>query len=449
MLEINALLAHLGQTHLSCGFDSLPPQTQRAFFETLKNYGLPTLQRQRAALDHPPAKDLSSFSPLSAVHRSGSPLRQQWGQRLMAEGKVGCLILAGGQGTRLGFDGPKGMFPISPIAHKSLFQILSERAVCASKRAQRVLPVAIMTSPINDAPTRAYFENHTLFGLERDQLDFFTQKMLPFIDERGNWLLQEPGKLAEGPDGNGGAFSCFYEQGLWDEWRQSGVEYVNVLFVDNPLADPFDAEFIGFTAQNDLDIGMKVVERQSTAEQMGIAARRKERLCVIEYSEFSADASASYLFASPGLFCFSMDFIRSLCEKNVQLPLHLARKNASIIAPGSTRVEQRSIFKCETFQFDLLECTEKSAAICFPRQRVYAPVKNAQGEKSPRVAEEALSALDRYTYTQLSGLPAPSFAFELDPAFYYPSDELKRKMKGLKLPECSYIAPEILDLLQT
>lgn len=441
MLEIHAYLQELGQPHLGFGLESLSAAARYAFLEKLKSYGPQLLTRQRALLTGTSTADLSSFQPLSAVSSSGSALDQQLGETLIAEGKVGCLILAGGQGTRLGQEAPKGMVSVSPIRNKSLFQLFSERAVCAGRRAQRALPVAIMTSPINHAATRSYFEQHALFGLEESQLSFFSQGMLPLLDSQGNWMLVEPGILAEGPDGNGNALHSFFEQGIGEEWRKKGVEYVNVIFVDNPLADPFDSEFIGFAARSELEIGMKVIERLSTQEKMGIAVRQKDRIKVIEYSEFSAESSAHYSLASPGLFVFRMEFIRSLYEeRKIQLSLHLAHKTASVFSAGSQEIEKKPVFKCETFQFDLLDFTDKSAAILYPRERTYAPIKNATGEKSPDAAKESLLAFDRQIYTELSGLPAPSFAFELDPSFYYPSDALKRRMRGRQLPQSGYIA---------
>jgi|SRR5579862_4292369 len=444
MLEILNLLEKLGQPHLQLDVESLSLSERHTFLEQLTYFGPETLARQRALLAEPVNNTLSSYSPLAHVE-TGSLSDQVRGDALMREGKVGCLILAGGQGTRLGYDGPKGIIPITAVKRKSLFQLLAERVVCASKTAEHMLPLAIMTSPINHDQTRSFFEKQGSFGLHPSQLSFFSQGMLPLLDMQGNWLLERPGLLAMGPDGNGLALHCFYEQGLWDLWRKKGVEYLNVIFVDNPLADPFDSAFVGFTAARDLDIGMKVVERLSLSEKMGIAVQAKNKIKVIEYSEFSPKISAEYLFANTGLFCFRMEFIRELCQnKQIRLPLHAAHKKASAIPLGSTAAENITVCKCETFQFDLLDFTEKSAAMQCPRQSTYAPVKNAHGEKSPLSAQAALLARDKQIYSQLSGLPAPSFAFELDPAFYYPTDAIKQAMQGRVLPVSDYITREML-----
>ena len=437
---IDQYLQEIEQPHLGWGLESLSAAERHAFLHTLQKYGPHLSARQKALLSAKVNVDLSSMQPLSRVARSGSLSDRILGEKLIAEGKVGCLILAGGQGTRLGHEGPKGTLPITAIKNKSLFQLFAERTLCAGKRANRSLPLAIMTSPLNDRETRAFVEQHAFFGLSPSQLFFFSQEMLPLIDKQGNWLLTAPGQLALGPDGNGNALERFYKQGIWQEWQAMGVEYLNVLFVDNPLADPFDAEFIGFAARSQLDIGMKLVERLSTEEKMGVAVLDKDRLKIVEYSEFLSENSAGYSLASPGLFVFGMPWIRSLYEeKNTQLPLHLAHKTASVIAPGTQAHVKMPVYKCETFQFDLLDYTTKSAAILYPRMCTYAPVKNAIGDKSQQAARDALLAFDRQIYAGLSGLAPPSFSFELDPAFYYPTEEMKQRMRGRALPCQGYI----------
>ena len=169
---------------------------------------------------------------------------------------------------------------------------------------------------------------------------------------------------------------------------------------------------------------------------MGIVALQNGSLRVVEYSEFSPAASAAYPYATPGQFCYSMDFIRGLGDRAPKW--HVARKTAKKL--GSTI----DVYKYETFQFDLLEYTHKSAALLYPRQRCYAPLKNREGEKSLETVRCALLAWDKEVYTALSNLPAPTFPFELEAAFYYPTQELQRLMKGRRLPSSGYISKELL-----
>jgi UDP-N-acetylglucosamine/UDP-N-acetylgalactosamine diphosphorylase len=188
------------QPHLQFGLETLDAAAQARFLNTLSKYGPETLQAQRALIGA--VQSLEEYQPLETVACAGND-----GWNLIAEGKVGCVVLAGGQGTRLGHDAPKGTMSVGPLTSKSLFQRLAERVVHAGNKAGRALPLAIMTSPQNDAATQHYFQEHAHFGLQ--DLSFFSQSTLPLLDEQGNWFLEAPGVLAEGPDGNGNALLRF------------------------------------------------------------------------------------------------------------------------------------------------------------------------------------------------------------------------------------------------
>ena len=389
----------LRQPHLSFGLEGLSDAQRTAFFHTLTRYGLATLARQRALLQKQKPYDLTAYKPLSSL-MSCEEQPALFGEQCIRQGKVGALILAGGQATRLNCAGPKGALPVTPKTRKSLFHLLAERIHAAGRQAGRELLVAVMTSPFNHVETLRHFEENHFFGLSSDPLFFFPQSLLPLLDEQGNWLLEQPGLLACGPDGNGNALLHFYEQGLHAEWQQRGVEYVNVLFVDNPLADPFDPEFIGFTASQQLEVGVKAIERLSLEEKMGLLVEERGKIKVVEYSEFIPETSASYRYGSPGQFCFSMEFIQSLCkDKSIILPWHLAHKRAKVIPAGEEAVRECMVYKCETFQFDLLDYAKRSAAILYRRERCYAPLKNAVGDKSLQTLLETLLAIDEKRFT--------------------------------------------------
>jgi UDP-N-acetylglucosamine/UDP-N-acetylgalactosamine diphosphorylase len=177
-----------------------------------------------------------------------------------------------------------------------------------------------MTSTLNHTQTVGFLQRHDYFGLSASQVSFLEQAMLPIFDDRGHWLLEEPGKIAEGPDGNGDALRLFFKGGIWKQWKDLGIEYLNVIFVDNPLADPFDPEFVGFTARTGADAALKAVERLSPDEKMGVLAERAGNLKVIEYSEIPADA-LQFTLSSTGMFCLSMEFIRHLYQElDVEFP---------------------------------------------------------------------------------------------------------------------------------
>jgi UDP-N-acetylglucosamine/UDP-N-acetylgalactosamine diphosphorylase len=287
-----------------------------------------------------------------------------------------------------------------------------------------------------------FFEENVFFGLSPSQVFFIMQENLPFLDNHGDWMLEHPGKIAEGPDGNGHALRLFFSSGVWEKWKQGGIEFLNVIFVDNALADPFDLEFAGFAARNQSDVALKAVERLSPEEKMGVLIESEGKLKVIEYTELPSGVSA-FPFSSPGMFCFSMQFIAHLFQQmNVELPLHLARKKALVLlgtAKGFVQ-EIAHVWKCERFIFDFLDYARKTAVVVYPREKIYAPLKNAIGEKSVDSVKRALLLHDREIFQTLTGRMPPAASFELDPAFYYATEPLRERLLTVPLSDQDYIS---------
>ncbi len=441
---IHSHLASLGQEHLLAGFDQLSEKKKEQFWSQIKRYDRTLLERQREML-FSKTKEEVCFEPIQNVARSGSQLNREIGEKLIREGKVGCLILAGGHGSRLGTAGPKGAVGVSPINGKSLFQLFSERTYSAAARAGRPLHLAVMTSPLNHAQTKNFFEQYQNFGLPNTHLHFFEQSVLPVCDDQGNWLLESAGSLLEGPDGNGNALHLLYRSGLYDQWRADGIEYVNIVLVDNPLADPFDAELIGYQFQTQSEVVLKAVSRISADEKMGVVVVKDGKVGVVEYSELKEtemqavnnDGTLRFSVANTSLFSFQMDFIgRIAANDRCILPLHLARKQASTLLTtmNGSFVDTIKVWKYETFIFDILLFARQPQVLLYPRHLTYAPLKNATGEKSLKTVQEALFAFDRHIYKTLSGLSPPDAPFELHPSFYYLTRELSEQWKGKQLP---------------
>lgn len=421
------------QPHLLEGLELCTPLERAQFARQIEMYE-PLLEQQLRLLEAPRARPTSPV--IYTPSASCAPFSDR-GRRLVKEGKVGCVILSGGQGTRLGFHGPKGELPITAIQHKSLFQLAAEKVRAASAWAGRALPVCFMTSPLNHQETLSFFERHQRFGLGSSQLFFMQQEVLPLIDIKGHWVLEKPGKLCEGPDGNGHALRLLFSSGIAAEWRQRGIEYITVLFIDNPLANPFHFEWIGCAKEGGHDLVLSSVIRKSPREKMGLLIEEKGKLAVVEYSELSFDPPPEAL-SSTGILCASMDFIRYACQEiDVQLPLHAAYKQALVFQEG---VHQRKeVMKCERFLFDWLAVSRSSTACVSPREEVYAPVKNAQGEESVETAQKALLQADIKRYEAVTGRFPQAHRFELDLAFHYPFDDVKEKLESRQLAEGAYI----------
>ncbi len=269
--SLTKLLSSLGQMHLQEGFDSLDSASKEKFIQELSSLSSVLLFKQRALLSAPKEESFS-VAEWKECSFSVAEESEKKGKELLSKGLCACLILAGGRGSRLGSSSPKGTLGVSVIKKKSLFQLLFERTFYAGLQCGKKLPLVIMTSSYNHQETIAFLFSHNWFGLDQEQVYFFTQEDLPLCDTEGNWFLEAPGKLAKGPDGNGHALHLFYQSGVFEILQKQGVEYLNIVPIDNALADPFDVDFLGFHATEGSDVSIKSIKRDSEAEHVGVLA---------------------------------------------------------------------------------------------------------------------------------------------------------------------------------
>lgn len=430
-------------------WSSLTIEQQTFFKNQLAKIDLETLNRQKQLLK----ESMDSTDTIEAFDEfvfSGNQENQLLGQQLIEQGRVGCLLLAGGQGTRLQFSGPKGTYPISVIKGKSLFQIYAEKVRAASVWANRLLYLAIMTSPDNDEETRDYFQQNDYFGLNPSQVSFFVQETLPLLDANGHLFLRTPSQISSGADGNGNTLFYFAQSGILDKWIQQGIEYVLINLVDNPLADPFDAELVGFHHQQKSEITLKCTEKILPEEKVGVLIKQHDRCRVVEYSEISPDEKNArredghlkHCCANLSLYCFSLSFFRRMISEKRSLSLHKAWKAARFVNErGVTQLSSQPMaWKFETFIFDWLIYARKVTAILYPREQTFAPLKNLKGPDSPESVQKSLQEMDKKIIQALTGLPAPDFPFELAADFYYPTSDLRSKWRGRTMTT-SYVEP--------
>lgn len=283
---------------------------------------------------------------MDTYRKSGGSEEIALGSSLLRSGKAGCIVLAGGDGTRLGWEGPKGTFPI--WKEKTLFQLLEERFAAACELYGRKLHLAVMTSPNNHEETRSAIS---------PAFDLFTQPTLPLLDQERKPLQEQR------PSGNGQALQSFYRSGIYEKWKNSGVEIVQVIQIDNPLAEPFDPNLIGVHAQTNAEVCVKAVLRKNPEEKVGVLGEKEGRIRVVEYTE---NPPKEWNIASIGLFSFSMEFIEKI--KEVQLPLHEAHKT----------YQGKPVIKREYFLFDLLPYSEKTEVLLYPRDEIFAPLKTQE-----------------------------------------------------------------------
>lgn len=318
----------------------------------------PLLDEQRALLHRKPPQE-----PWEAATECDepSPVFSQEGQKQIKAGKVACLVLAGGMGSRLGSSQPKALFPV--FQNKTLLQLLCEKILAASRLRGIPLQMALMTSPLNHRAILEHLRNHHYFGLSPEQLHLFQQGTAPFLNDEENWFLDSSGQIAAGPDGNGHALHHLVKSGIAKIWKEQGIETISLLPIENPLADPFDPALIGCHTLKSYDATLKAIRRSDPSEKIGLIVWKHQRLTVQEYSEvtFPNPAPLGYI----GLLSLSLAFIEKVAR--LSLPWHLARKES----------EGQMIWKFERFLFDLLPYTDRSGILVYPRSDIYAPLKSS------------------------------------------------------------------------
>ncbi|KAK9843554.1 hypothetical protein WJX81_008640 [Elliptochloris bilobata] len=332
------------------------------------------------------------------------------GFRLVAEGKLAVVLLAGGQGTRLGSAAPKGCYDIGLPSRKPLFQLQAERlarlqqlaaeaAYGAGAAVRNPLRWYIMTSAATDAATREFFAEHAHFGLRPDQIVFFQQGELPCLTPKGCLILEQPCRLARAPDGNGGLFAALAECGALADMQAAGVEAVDCVSVDNALARVADPLFAGFCWERGAQCGARVVAKASAAERVGVFARRAGRLEVVEYSELDPEQAASvdprtrrlrFNWSNVCMHYFCTAFLADMAGRmRSEARYHLARKAIPSVSGPVQGV------KLELFIFDSFPLAERIVLLEVRREDEFAPVKNAPGAAadSPDTARAATLAL--------------------------------------------------------
>ena len=283
------------------------------------------------------------------------------GETLLRDGKVAVLIVAGGQGSRLGFEGPKGIYMISPIQQKSLFQLFAEQIKALSKRYSTRIPLLIMTSEENHDETVRFFESKDYFGLGKETLHFFRQDMLPAITPDGNLVLQNNFRLFTNPNGHGGSLKALYDSGVLETLLKEGFTELFYCQVDNPLVKIADPVFLGHHTIAHAEVSTKVVRRRSIEEKVGVYVSCNGKDAIIEYSDMSPENMSAldgagnilYWAGNTAIHIFSLPFIKRINDHGFALPYHCARKNTDL-TDRNGKPACLDVWKFETFVFDAI-----------------------------------------------------------------------------------------------
>lgn len=374
------------------------------------------------------------------------------GEAALRAGRVAAFVVAGGQGTRLGYDGPKGTFRVTPVKQKSLFQVFAEKLRAVGLRYGKPLHWFIMTSHANHAATEAFFQQHNYFGLDRGHVHFFRQGRMPAVDFNGKILLETPSSIALSPDGHGGSLRALHRSGALDLMQREGVDTLSYFQVDNPLVRCVDPTFIGFHLLAKSEMSSKALPKAYPEEKVGLFCRQGGKLVVAEYSDVpmdlqrqrNTDGSLRFSAGSIAIHVIDREFARRMAAggEGVAMAFHRAdKKIPTVDATGKpVKPEKPNGVKFELFVFDALPFAKNPLVIETDRENDFSPVKNAEGIDSPktctddqlRQAARWLNAAGARVPVDATGLP--SLKLEISPLFGYDAETVQAAWTTRSVP---------------
>lgn len=461
--ELCRRLQRHGQEHVLAGWAKLGEKDRQALVAQLAALDLEQLQGLHATREQKHTlPDFDRLAPLPQPVETAEQCARfrQLGEQAFRDGAVAFLMVAGGQGTRLGFDNPKGMFPIGPVSGKTLYQLHSEKILAIRRRFGKPTPLLVMTSPATHAATVAYFDQHSNFGLPGAEVHFFCQGTMPALDyDTGRLLLEAPGSLALSPNGHGGVLAALSESGLFDLLHNTGASTISYFQVDNPLTMLADFEFVGRHLAACAEVSTKVLPKQHPLEKMGNLVTIDGRCSIIEYSDLPDDW-ATRTDDRGGLFfwggntashLFDVEFLRRVSAHKDSIPWHLAKKKVPHWEPKGRLVqpECENALKFERFIFDVLPLAERWTVPATTRQRDFEPLKNKTGADSIDTVRRAL--IERAAdWLENAGVPVPRdaqggavFPLEISPLAVFDREELKILLgRELSIQGPIYIGPD-------
>ena len=397
MKQVSSLLSERGQTHILQGFDDLAPDAQNAFIEEIENIDWDTV----ALWKHP--EDLSGkgrVEPIEGLSLGEIQTRREeyfaLGADAIQKGKVACVLLAGGQGTRLGSDAPKGMYDIGLTHPLYIFEMQIKNLLEVCREVGATVPLFIMTSDKNDAISREFLKKHDYFGYPEDYVRFFRQEMAPSVDFAGKLLLEARGKLALSPNGNGGWYSSLKRAGVDRDFPN--IEWYNVYGVDNVLQKSADPVFVGAVIASGMMSGAKVVRKAEPHEKVGVLCLEDRKPSVIEYYELTeemanlrgSDGNLSYCFGVILNYLLSAKKLEEVARERI--PVHVVKKKIAHIDENGAFVkpETENGYKFETLILDMVRLMGTCLPFEVEREREFAPIKNKEGVDSVETARVLL-----------------------------------------------------------
>lgn len=390
-------LEQYDQTHLLAYWEDLGEAEQEQLLSQIEDTSFEVLQSlKEKAL----AGERGVITPLAAMEleeiESNRSRFAAIGLEALQAGKVGAVLLAGGMGTRLGSNDPKGMYDIGITKPVYIFQRLVENLLEVVKQADTWIPLYVMTSDKNHQVTVDFFKQHEFFGYQEEKVTFFMQDMAPATDFNGKVLLEEKGKIATSPNGNGGWYSSMHKWGVARKAAEQGVEWLNVFAVDNVLQRIADPVFIGATIDRGCVAGAKVVRKNAPREGVGVMCLEDGRPSIVEYYDLTeelmeardAKGDPAYNFGVILNYLFRVESLEEIMEK--KLPLHVVEKKILCLDQGGTPVnpQEPNGYKFEQLVLDMIHELDSCLPYEVVRNKEFAPIKNKTGVDSVESARK-------------------------------------------------------------
>lgn len=455
-------LENSNQTHLLKFWQDLTNSQQISLVEQIEQIDFDMLDRLYTGTQH-------QEDWLSLAARSSSPAAirlessksdvqfsaedaHQRGEELLREGRVGVVLVAGGQGSRLGFDHPKGMFPLGPVSNRTLFEIHVDRLRALATRYGVSIPLYLMTSPATHTETIDYMRSNQFLGLAEADVVVFCQGTMPAVDaQTGKVLLDAPDRLFRSPDGHGGTLAALGGSGCLEGMRERCISCLFYFQVDNPMVAIADPTFIGYHALSESELTSQVVCKQEPLEKVGCVVAVDGKLRIIEYSDLpkaaaqerNEDGSLKIWAGSIAVHAFDVDFLQRMYGQTDSLPFHRAIKKVSYLDENGRRVnpDQPNAIKFERFIFDLLPWANNSLVVEMAESAAFSPLKNATGAaKDTKETCRAAMVAQHRLWLQAAGVEiADQLLVEINPLVAQDAVEVAAKFdRGTTIKKDTY-----------
>lgn len=459
---LSAMLRHAGQEHLIDHADQLPASDRSSFLEQLLSVDWDLVAQLWRTRDTPSAIDARDAHsprklirlPTNEVECSHWQAARATGEEALRSGRVAVVVVAGGQGTRLGISFPKGLLPVGPLSQHTLFQIFFEQLQARQDRYGATIPYAIMTSHATHTETIQALQSASYFGLDPENVWPFCQGRMPAVDaETGEALLAEPGQLALNPDGHGGILAAMSRAGLLEKMKSRGIDTLFYHQIDNPTTVVADPAFLGWHLQTRAEMSTKVAAKRSAQEKMGVVVDLNGATQIIEYSDLSADLAAAtddqgqlrIWAGNTAIHAFQREFLeRALVDKHA-LPFHVARKSVPYwtASTGAVVPSAPNAFKFERFIFDVMPWSQSALIVEADRAAEFNPIKNNTGADSLETSQAAMMSLHRHWLRAAGASAGDEIPVEISPRIALDAtDLLGRITPGTVLAEPTWLAPE-------